>query len=93
VPSRVSAVGEKKPTQLGTSATLVYQPIGVRDSVTIFNEGKDIAYIGQTGVTSSVGLPILPGDKVTLNRVPFAIYGVGAVGTGAPFLSVVPSVF
>lgn len=91
MPSTVS-VGDKKPTVLGTSATLLYQPTGARDSLTLINEGRDVAYIGQSGVTTSTGLPLWPGDRITLNRVPQAVYGIGA-STGAPFISVVPSVF
>lgn len=85
-------VGEKKPTQLGTSATLVYQPIGTHDSLVVINEGKDVAYLGQSSVTTSTGLPLWPGDRITLNRVPQALYGIGA-GPSAPFVSVIPSVF
>ena len=83
---------DKKPTQLGTSATLIYQPVGTRDNVTITNEGKDIAYIGQSSVTTATGLPLWPGDHITLNRVPMAIYGVGAASSGAPFVTVVAGV-
>lgn len=92
MPNKVSSIGEKKPTQLGTSATLIYQPSGTRDSLVIINEGRDVAYIGQSGVTTSTGLPLWPGDRITLNRVPQALYGVGT-GPNAPFVSVVPSVF
>lgn len=93
MPNKVPAIGEKgSPTQLGTSATLIYQPVGARDAVVIINEGKDIAYIGQSNVTSTSGLPLIPGDKIALNRVPFAVYGVGS-GSHAPFVTVVPSVF
>lgn len=85
-------VGEKKPTQLGTSATLIYQPVGTRDNVTITNEGKDIAYIGQSTVTATTGLPLWPGDHITLNRVPMGIYGVSASSGGAPFVTTVAGV-
>ena len=86
------AIGEKKPTVVGTSATLIYQPVGNRDNLTIINEGKDIAFIGQANVTATSGLPLWPGDRVTLNRVPMAVYAIAAAGSGAPFLSVVAGV-
>jgi len=86
------AIGDKRPTQVGTSATLIYQPVGSRDNLTLINESKDIAYIGQSGVTASQGLPLWPGDKLTLNRVPMAIYAVSGASSPPPFISVVAGV-
>lgn len=85
-------IGEKKPTQVGTSATLVYQPVGSRDTLTLVNESRDVAYIGQSGVTATQGLPLWPGERITLNRVPMAIYAVSSPSTPPPFISVVAGV-
>lgn len=87
------AIGEKRPTQVGTSATLVYQPVGSRDTVTMVNESKDVAFIGQASVTATTGLPLWPGEKITLNRVPMALYAVSSASTPPPFISVVAGTY
>lgn len=86
------SVGDKKPTQLGTSATLIYQPVGPRDSLIVINDGPDVAYIGQAGVTYQQGLPLWPGDRVSFNRVPQALYAVASPSNPAPHLSIFPGV-
>ena len=52
-----------------------------RVSVTIYNIGSATAYLGtSTGVTSSTGLPILPGGSYT-KRTTAALYAVTASGS------------
>ena len=85
-------LNQKVGNVVGTTATLVYRPVGSNDSVTLINEGRDTAYIGQSAVTATTGLPLVPGDRLTIQRVPFPIYAVGFASSGAPFVSVVAGV-
>ena len=81
----------KTPTPVGPSATLVYQPVGARDTLIVRNEGGHTAFLGQSSVTSTTGLPLVAGEQLVFTRVPFAIYAVAASGTG-PVLSVTAGV-
>ena len=53
-----------------------------RVAATVFNSGSTTIFLGASGVTTSTGLPLLPGASLTLNTTA-AIYGITSSGTGA----------
>lgn len=67
-----------------STQALIYNPANqaVPTSVTIRGVSGGVHYVGQSGVTTSSGVPIGPGDVVTLHSPPVALYAInGASGT------------
>jgi hypothetical protein len=67
-------------TPVGGSATLVYSPAasGV-PHVTLINEGASVVYIGSALVQPGTGLPLAPGQQVTLPFAYQSLYAVSGV--------------
>lgn len=65
----------------GTSSVFVAGSVtaGSRD-ITLINTGAGTAYVGQTGVTQTTGLPVPPGYQLTLQGAVFTVYAVGGTG-------------
>jgi hypothetical protein len=63
----------------------VFLPVpGVTSTVTLFNEGTSVVYVGQQGVSPGTGLPLLPGQQVSLPDVQVPLYACsGAAPAGA----------
>lgn len=69
-------------TAVTASAVEVYTPssLGNQPNPTVINTGANTFYLGQSGVTSTTGLPCAPGDQVTLTGTEVAIYAICASG-------------
>ena len=69
-------------TFVGPEPVQVYIPpaTGV-PNVTVFNAGSAILYLGQTGVTAELGLPLLPTQQVSFPFYPYPIYAVSGFTT------------
>jgi hypothetical protein len=70
---------------VGTSATLIADmragPAGAgRIAITIYNAGAATVFIGNPGVTTANGLPLVAGGSLTLNTMA-AVYGIAASGS------------
>lgn len=71
-----------KNVSCGTSATsLTSSPLSNRQSVTFFNNGTNTVFIGPSGVTTTVGLPLLPGayfqDDINSPQEYFCVVAAG----------------
>ena len=67
---------------VGTTATpLPASALANRRAVMIYNNGAAIIYLGGSGVTTTAGFPLLPGQAVTLEVGTLAVYGRVASGT------------
>jgi hypothetical protein len=64
--------------------TWVFTPTpGVTATARFFNEGSQVAYIGQSYVTSVNGLPVLPNCRVELPNVNVPLYAASGVNPSA----------
>jgi hypothetical protein len=72
--------GPATATSVTSTAVEVYTPTtsGTQQNPTIINTGANTIYLGQSGVTSSTGLPCAAGDQVTLTGTEVAIYAICA---------------
>lgn len=67
-----------------STAQLIYNPAGQQPNAQVKIQALSggTHYIGQSGVTTSSGLPLNQGDSVTLNAPATALYAVnGSSGT------------
>lgn len=64
---------------VGPLAVKVYNPPSAgTPNVTLFNSGSTTLYLGQAGVTSALGLPLLPNQGLNFPFYPLSIYAVAA---------------
>jgi len=71
-------------TSIGTSAVAIpATALTKRKSITVYNNDSGLTlYLGASAVTTSTGLPVLPGAYVTLELGPtLTIYGIVASGS------------
>ena len=66
---------------IGTSAGLVAAANGTRKSLTVYNNGSAVIYLGGSGVTTAAGLPLAVGQGITFDGNTAAVYGIsGSAG-------------
>jgi hypothetical protein len=77
--------GSANPVVPAVNATWVFTPTtGQTSSVSIWNNGTNIAYIGNAGVTQSHGFPLSPGNRpLRLQNITGSVYACGNVTVGA----------
>lgn len=97
VPIFANSAATQATASVGTSATQIYNtsasgiPAGVTlKNLTIVNTGSVTFYVGQSGVTSSTGLPVTAGTQVTIDGYSYAqgasggnVYAITASGTSS----------
>lgn len=66
----------------GAPGTLVRAANNTRQSLTIRNNSGVDAYIGPSGLTSATGMPLSPGEAITLNGTTAAVYALVPLGPG-----------
>jgi hypothetical protein len=77
--------GVDQHVNLSFTPTWLFSPVsGQANSLRLYNEGRNIVYVGQADVTVNTGLPLAPGCKpVELTNVMSSIYAISAVTVGA----------
>lgn len=66
---------------VGTAPTLLFTPSATVQAVVITNTGTSTVYLGQSGVTAALGLPLSPGQSLNLTNQTVALYGVAGANT------------
>ena len=55
----------------------------------LYNQGASTVYLGGSGVSTTTGMPLLPGDRADLSTMPFTVYAVSGYNTTTPIGTVV----
>lgn len=64
-----------------TATALPASALSGRRALFVYNNGSATIFLGASGVTTSAGFPLLPGQSVSLETGALAIYGIVASGT------------
>lgn len=81
VTTSVGSAVEGAAVSVGTSATLLDAADSTRQSVTLKNAGAVTVYVGPSGVTTTNGLPLEPGEALTVDKTTAALYAIVASGS------------
>lgn len=84
MPNLNLGAGVPNNTNLSFTPTWLFTPSTyATNNVRLVNNGRNIVYVGQANVTTTTGLPILPGSRpIELTNVLTPLYGISAVQQG-----------